>query len=166
MTVEEKKIKTWYCEKCPTFKGDNSDPIDDDSTLFKNVKLVHQNHKGWQIGTPKESYKDGVKVNFDKPVDMEQFKEPLRPDDSEILTLLKGHWNTIKSNADFETKKESRIKINELEVKLGNEKTVWLPDEMQKEVDECWKTRKSLKGSGVTKKQKENAETRINELEN
>jgi len=75
MTVEAEKNDTWYCEKCPTFKGDDSDPISEDSTLFKNTKLVHREHEGWQKGIPKESLKDGVKVNFDKPVDENFDKE-------------------------------------------------------------------------------------------
>jgi len=107
----------------------------------------------------------GVKVDSKKPIDVEQFKEPLRPDDSEFKFQLKTNWQIIKSDVEFETKKNSRTRINELQVQLGQEKTVWLPDKMQKEVDECWKFLKSVKGSGVTKKQKDKAKKRINELE-
>ncbi len=70
MTVEIPKT-TWYCEKCTTFKGKNSDAVSEDSEIFKNVKLVHKDHKGWQQGKPKESLKDGVRVDYDKPIDRE-----------------------------------------------------------------------------------------------
>jgi len=53
MTAEEKKVGEWYCKECSVFNGGDSDAISEDSTLFKNVKLVHEKHKGWQKGKPK-----------------------------------------------------------------------------------------------------------------
>jgi len=147
MTIEPPKVN---CQNCRDNKCD---------------KCLHPDRCRCAYYKHDDNLRIGVKVDNSKPVDMEQFKEPFKPDDSVILSQLKVNWRIIKSDTDFESKKNARTKINELQVQLGNEKTVWLPDEMQKEVDGCWKILKSVKGSGVTKKQKNIVRKRINELE-
>ena len=57
MTIEENKIVTWYCEKCPVHNGKDSDAWDENSSMFKNFQLVHKGHQGWKKGKPKESLK-------------------------------------------------------------------------------------------------------------
>ena len=170
MTTEEKKVEQWYCEKCPTFKGDDSDAISVDSSLFKNVKLVHEKHKGWQIGTPNESLKDGVKVDKSKSIDENFAKEWNEVNknsltDVEIKIQLKTNWKTVKSNTSWKLKEVAQKRINELEKLLDQEITKFASPEIQKEIDKQWKILKSQKGSGVRKKEKDKAREKINELE-
>lgn len=66
MTIEEKEPNIWYCEKCP-YTNDDVGEFEEDSEMFKQVRDVHKNHKGWQLGKPKptneipkDSLKNGV----------------------------------------------------------------------------------------------------------
>lgn len=47
--IEEKE---WYCKECSIHNGKDSDPCDESSPIFRNFKLVHQNHLGFQRGRP------------------------------------------------------------------------------------------------------------------
>lgn len=41
--------KSWFCQKCPLNNNDDCGPwFDDNSTIFKNCKSIHQNHSGWK----------------------------------------------------------------------------------------------------------------------
>jgi len=86
-------------------------------------------------------------------------------DDSELKFQLSTNWRILKSDNDFETKKVARNRINDLQEQLGQEKTKWLSDEMQKGIDKQWNILKSKKGSGVSKKEKKIAKTEINKIE-
>ena len=154
MTVEIPKT-TWYCEKCTTFKGENSDAVSEDSSIFKNVKLVHKDHKGWQQGKPKESLKDGVRVDFSKPVDTNQF--------SGINNNLKRSYELKheyrlerkiiwSKDAEFDEKQTARKRADELCLLLGIQKKQWLPDDEQREFDEAWQVMGLKSGKGVKEK--------------
>jgi len=171
MTVEIPKNHTWYCEKCTTFKGENSDVVSEDSEIFKNVKLVHKDHKGWQQGKPKESLKDGVRVDFSKSIDTKFTDEwnevnKVSLTDIEIKSQLKANWTKLKSpEFNDDEKQTAKEKINELQKMLGVEQTKFPTSIIQKQLDKQWKVLKSKKGSSVTKKEKQTAKEKINELE-
>jgi len=44
-------MTNWYCKDCPV-TGTDCGPWDDDSDFFKNIKLFHKGHSGFQIGEP------------------------------------------------------------------------------------------------------------------
>ena len=50
---------TWYCKECPENKHEDcGEWTENNSELFKHVKQIHQNHKGWKQGKPKPSAKE------------------------------------------------------------------------------------------------------------
>jgi len=60
----------WYCEKCPENKHEDcGEWTESDSELFKNVKQIHQNHKGWQKGKPKLSAKEELEKQANKTME-------------------------------------------------------------------------------------------------
>ncbi|MBC8503201.1 MAG: hypothetical protein H8D35_08790 [Nitrosopumilus sp.] len=130
-----------------------------------NCLCANNNH-----GIVEPSLKDGVKVDFDKPMSADFVKDWNEVNGGlsniEIKSMLKANWTKLKSpEFNDEEKQTAKEKINELEKLLGVEITKFPTLIIQKQLDKQWKIRKSKKGSGVTKKEKKNAEQKINELE-
>ena len=147
-------------QNCKPCMGDKHDECTQNNCLCAN-----NNH-----GIVEPSLKDGVKVDFDKPMSADFVKDWNEVNGGlsniEIKSMLKANWTKLKSpEFNDEEKQTAKEKINELEKLLGVEITKFPTLIIQKQLDKQWKIRKSKKGSGVTKKEKKNAEQKINELE-
>ena len=54
--------ESYYCEECPENKYEDCGPwTESNSELFKNVKQIHQNHKGWQEYNKERIYAEKTK---------------------------------------------------------------------------------------------------------
>jgi len=116
MTIEENKIITWYCEKCP-HTNDDVGEFQESSDIFKQVKEVHQNHKGWQKGKPKESLKNGVGGNDSfNEIDIDDYNDSVKEVNKKIDQESKSFNNKnydlvaeiIQSENNFLTFRETK----------------------------------------------------------
>ena len=57
--------ESYYCEECPENKYEDCGPwTESNSELFKNVKQIHQNHKGWQEYNKERIYAEKTKFGI------------------------------------------------------------------------------------------------------
>ncbi len=87
------------------------------------------------------------------------------PQARKVKLELKELWAKVTSDIPSDDKEISRQRINEIQKEIGVEVTKFPTPEISKELDKYWKIKKSKKGNGVTKKEKRNAEKKINELQ-
>ena len=87
------------------------------------------------------------------------------PQSVNLKNELKASWAIINSDYSHDDKENARVRVNEIQEKIGVEKTKFPAPEISKKIDKHWKILYAKKGSGVTKKEKENSKIEINKLE-
>ena len=154
MTVEIPKVN---CQKCRDSECDKCEYPD-------RCRCAYYEHN--------DDLRIGVRVDFDKPVDLDALKDVFENQSNsdlseiEIKQQLKANWTKLKSK-DFsdEEKETARNRINELQQSLGVALTKFADIKIQKQLDKQWKIIISKKGSGVSKKDKVIAKQEVNKLE-
>ena len=87
------------------------------------------------------------------------------PQSVNLKNELKASWAIINSDYSHDDKENARVRVNELQEKMGLEKTKFPAPEISKKIDKHYKILYAKKGSGVTKKEKGKTRIEINALQ-
>ena len=101
--------ESYYCEKCPENKyEDCGEWTENNSQLFKNVKQIHQNHKGWQKGKPKSNAKEELEKQANKTMEnmIDEFADQYRNNKQEFIEEINEKFVFHSENAGKEITKQ------------------------------------------------------------
>ena len=99
----------WYCEKCPENKNEDcGEWTENNSELIKNVKQIHQNHKGWQKGKPKPNAKEELEKQANKTMEnmIDEFADQYTNNKQEFIEEINEKFVFHSENAGKEITKQ------------------------------------------------------------
>ena len=118
MTLEP---QTWYCKNCPITNDDCVEYLED-LDYFNKIKIIHNNHEGWQKGKPEPKNKSteiektftekAVELSNEGVFDVEKLKQSLR---DEKYSSLPIENNIIDSSDELSEELREEIRPDILE---------------------------------------------------